>query len=248
MRKVVGQSGNKRFAAPQSSFFRWKLPRPQGDADMLTPPKMLVAIVLFLALSGCDTLTTDNPIGTSDVAPGDGRLVGAWKLSAMQSKDPSAEGSAYAFFLPRKEGGFNAVLVGWKRDNSESDYYALKILTGQAGGSNFLNVVPIVEDGKVEEKMDGYWPVLYRIDGNGILQTYKCSDDGLKFVESAINDHHLGGTVTKHELYKAAKGGSSESTEIEITADQKSLDAFFTANASRIFTEPLYTFKRADLR
>ena len=100
-------------------------------------------------------------------------------------------------------------------------YYALKILTGQAGGSNFLNVVPIVEDGKVEEKMDGYWPVLYRIDGNGFLQTYKYSDDGLKFVESAINDHRLGGTVTKHQLYKDAKGGSSESTEIEITADQK---------------------------
>jgi len=215
---------------------------------MLAPRKILVAIVLFLALSGCDSLTVDNPIGTSDGALGDSRLVGAWKLTAMQSKDASAEGTAYAFFLPRKEGGFNAVLVGWKRDNSESDYYALKILTGQAGSSNFLNVVPIVDDGKVEDKMDGYWPVLYRIDGNGFLQTYKLSDDGLKFVESAINDHRLGGAVTKHELYRDAKGVASESTEIEITADQKSLDAFFAANASRIFTEPLYTFKRADLR
>jgi hypothetical protein len=215
---------------------------------MLMPLKMLVAIVLFLALSGCDTLTVDNPIGTSDGAPGDSRLAGAWKLTAMQSKDASAEGTAYAFFLPRKEGGFNTLLVGWKRDKSESDYYALKILTGQAGGSNFLNVVPIVEDGKVEDKMDGYWPVLYRIDGNGFLQTYKCSDDGLKYVESAIEDHRLGGTVAKHELYKDANGSPGESTEIEITADQKSLDAFFAANASRIFTDPLYTFKRADLR
>jgi len=208
--------------------------------------KSFAAAAVFLMLSGCDTLTTDNPIGVNDATQTDAQLFGTWKMTAPQAKAEPKEGKAYAFLLPRKDGGLNAVLVGWNRDYSDSGTITLEILTGSAGGFHFLNGTSFVEDGKPDSSTN-YWPALYRFDADGSLRLFKISDDGLKIVADAVESHRLAGTVTKHSLVSGDKSEANATMDIAITADQKSLDAYFAVNAGKIFTDPLYTLKRVEL-
>jgi hypothetical protein len=212
------------------------------------PARLFAAIAFLAILSGCSSIRTDNPVGISGGAQTDSRLVGRWIPLKADGKEVPPTGHSDLFLLPRKDGGYTGVIVGWDvGPTPDSDVILLNIIVGRAGIEGMLNVQFLSENGKPAEDSDkGYWPMLYRIDGDGRLHVYDTSDNGIKLVESAVQSHRLAGTSDEQSYGKDDSGKDDKVIHVHITADPKSLDAYFAENASLIFTKPMYTFERVN--
>jgi hypothetical protein len=220
-----------------------------GTSGMNILTRAFAGLVALLALAGCNTLTTDKPIGAAPETEMDARLVGAWKFLDLPSQKESM-GHAYGFFLPEKDNaGFRVVAAVWPDKLGESgDDITLDGLTGKAGKHWFLNIKHIVTDGKPEEhEAPGYQMFLYRFDADGTLRLFGVSDAGFEKLEADVDRGRIEGVVTIHGMGTDREGKPIKSLNVEITAEQKDLDAYFAENADAIFTEPAYVLKRATL-
>lgn len=197
----------------------------------------LRAFAFFVAISilgGCTTVTTDHPIGMSGGTQWDARLIGGWKVvPADQKMQPF-----YAFFLPRKEGGLQAMIVGWDKTNpNDSGWETFEILTGKAGDHLVINGRPLLDNGEPAKSMpagSGYWPLLYRFEADGTVNMFTWgTGDAIDAIKNAIRTGRITGTIEEH----------GQSSDIRITAEPQSLDAFFDAAAPMLFTELFATLQ-----
>jgi hypothetical protein len=216
---------------------------------MNMPARIFAAIAFLAILSGCSSVTTNYPVGISHGSQVDARLIGGWRAVGANNKQVrSSGGGGYVFFLPRKGGGYTGVLIGWNEPPAAKPDVALfDIVTGRIGSTGIINARIVDESGKPADAKDpGYWPGLYRFDRDGRLRIYNFSDQGIKLVESAVQNHRLVGTSEEQSYGKDASGRENRAIRVHITADPKSLDAYIAANASLIFTGPIYTFERVN--
>ena len=214
---------------------------------MTMPARMFAAIAFLAILAGCSGITTNNPVGISRGSQMDARLIGGWRVVEAEGKQmPRTGGAGYLFFLPRKEGGYTGVSLGWNEPpTAKPDIALFDIVTGRIGTTGIINVRIVDQSGKpVDTKDSSYWPGLYRFDREGRLHIYIFSEQGTKLVESAVQNHRLAGTSEEHSYDKDSSGKKNKTVSVHITADPKSLDAYFAANAPLIFTEPIYTLER----
>ncbi|HTW36036.1 MAG TPA: hypothetical protein VMD53_15565 [Rhizomicrobium sp.] len=215
---------------------------------MKAPILFSAALACLLMLAGCDSIYTDNPIGTSPETQTDTRLIGGWKfvIPPEDLKKSPGEQVFYCFFLPQKRGGFRGVMATWSTGKtSDSGDFAFEALTGKAGDHWFLNLRHIVTDGKADEdEPPGYRPYRYRIDDDGALRVFDWSPEGLRKLEADIEQGRIRGTVTIDGMGTDDNGKPVRTTNIQITADQQALDAYFAENAARIFDKPVFTLNR----
>jgi hypothetical protein len=216
---------------------------------MNAPVRIAAIFACLLLLAGCDSISTDKPIGASPETQTDARLIGEWTFVFPPDEKMAADERGYGFFLPQKDGGFRGVAVAWsaatKQDSGDLSFNAL---TGKAGDFWFLNVQNIANDGKPDNGQPrGYRPYLYRIE-DGTLRIFEWSPEGLEKLTTDIEQGRLEGTVTVSGRGKDPSGTTMKTTTIEISADQKALDAYFAANADKIFTKRTFTLKRQQDR
>jgi hypothetical protein len=212
-------------------------------------PTRMFAVIAFLAiLSGCSSIRTDNPVGISGGAQTDATLVGGWRVVEAQPKQIPPGGAGYLFFLPQKEGGYTGVWMAWNTPAAaKPDIVLFSIVTGRLGTAGIISARIVEMNGKPPSHIEpGYWPMLYRLDGNGRLHLFDASFEGIKLVENAVKSHRLAGTSEEQSGGKDASGKEIKTIHVRLTADPKSLDEYFAANASLIFTEPAFTFEHVD--
>lgn len=217
---------------------------------MTTSLKLLCAAVLLTLLSACNSLRTDNPIGASTEYGLDKRLIGAWRMVDPRRDDKIPDhGAGFMFLLPLKEGGLHGVIESWTFKAPRSDSLEFDVTPGMAGDNLFANVRRLSENGEASEpEPSDYLPFLYRFEADGTLSVWGWSDDGLNMIKDSIENGRLMGTVTIQSYGPDDQGQAMKpSIGISITADQKSLDAFFARNGRAIFTERKYSFRRIEL-
>src|SRR5882672_463851 len=163
---------------------------------------ILRALAFFVAVSilgGCTTVTTDHPIGMSGGTQLDARLIGGWKvLPADQKTQP-----LYAFFLPRKEGGLQAVLIGWDKTRlDDSGWATYEILTGRVGDYLIINGRPLLDNGEPASSTpagSGYWPLLYRFEVDGTVKMFAGGTaDAIDAIKKAIRNGRIARTIEEH--------------------------------------------------
>jgi hypothetical protein len=252
-RLSFGRRRSRRGVSHGEYFFE---PAGGGDAEVVprvpergvlgVVKRVVVACVLALALAGCDTLATDNPIGTTKQTQTDPRLIGQWSLETGKSGG-SRNVRAYGFFLPRVEGGYHVVLVGWGTKASDSGTTEFDAVTGVAGGSWFLNTQNYLHDGKPDEKQPaGYQPLSYRFDSDGTLNVSRWSDAGLHKLQEAIEKGEIAGDVTISISGSGTGGQPIKSIHVHISAEKHAQDAFFATHAAEIFSLPVAVLRRPD--
>src|SRR5262245_21468764 len=186
-------------------------------------------LIAVLILSGC--ATTANPIGISGGAQTDVRLIGGWKVVA--AADLKDDKEAYVFFLPRKEGGLQAIVVGWNpkeiSNPNESGLETYEVVTGKVGDLTIINARR-PPNGEVSNASSGYSQLLYRFEADGSLQVSVLSSDWDGAVADAIRSGRIAGTLPKYGAGHA-------------TADPQSLDAFFAQVVPMLSAEPAATLR-----
>ena len=211
--------------------------------------RAFAGLVALAALAGCSTLTMDKPIGASPQTQMDARLTGAWTFVDLPNQKEEL-GHGYCFFLPEKDNaGFRVVAVGWSDKKNESGgEISIDALTGKAGDHRFLNFRHVVNDGKPEQpETDDWQAFLYRLDSDGTLRAFRASDAGFEKLKADVDRGRIQGAVTIHGMGTDSDGRPIKSYAVELTAEQKDLDAYFAANADAIFTDPVYVLKRVTL-
>jgi hypothetical protein len=216
----------------------------------------LVAVAIVLCFLGaCSYVTTVNPVGVSRGVQQDARLAGAWKLVEINGKPapPSARGKAYVIFTPETAGEYSAVISSWESGKPNTDTFILDLVIGRVADQTLLSAKLLGElskPGKLDaadrDSIKGYWPVLYRIDGDGRLRFYKMSDKDFDKVRQAIESSQLEGTIQKTILANSKNGRSGRDVQVNVTAAPKALDSYFEKEIPSIFSEPLYTFQKID--
>ena len=205
----------------------------------MTKPLRLPFIATFAMLSACSNLTSDNPIGGSAPNHADAHLIGVWKVT--KNEEPGEAG--YMFVSPKKDGSaLHAVLVSWGA-SKPSETLEFDVVTGAAGGDNFADINHIIDNGKVAKVPPGYMPFVYQFDPKGALLIYDESTDGMKLIKAAVDAHKLKGIVTVKKSGDKKEPETVTTMDIHLTSDQKTVDAFFSANAKAIFTDPVDTFQ-----
>jgi len=207
----------------------------------MNAPIRLFAIAALAGLAACSSLTTDNPIGGSVPGQPDPRLIGVWKVTQNESKGQAG----YMFVSPAKDGStLHVVFVGWSA-TQPSDKMEFDAVTANLGGEAFVNVNHVIENGKAatKQELDGYMPFAYKFDKDGTLVILDRSDAGVKLIQNAIAKHQLAGKATTSNTGGSGKSKGITTTNIHLSANQKSLDAFFAANGKAIFTDSVDTFQ-----
>jgi len=183
------------------------------------------AILITLSLlTACTSVTTNAPIGLSDGASLDTRLLGGWKAEL----EKGAPDEIYVFVLPRKKGGLQALVVAWKNDAvtmspNDAEWWSSEIKTGKAGGHLFMNLRPLLKNGELDgdaAKLHeaGYFPLRYRVDADGRIELFIWRDAAA--IKEAIRSGRISGTVD---------GG-----DVRIKADAR-VDAFLAESAPVAF-------------
>lgn len=201
----------------------------------------LFAIVALTALSACSNLTSDNPVGGSMPSRPDARLVGVWKVTQNEQKGEAG----YMFVSPTKDGAaLHVVFVGWSA-TEPSETLEFDVTTTSLGGLAFVNLDHFVENGKPAspKEINGYVPYVYKFDKDGTLVILDHTDAGMKLIKTAIDKHRLAGKADTHDTGANGKPSGISTTDIHLSASQKSLDAFFAVNAKAIFTDSVDTFQ-----
>lgn len=215
---------------------------------MKAPILFSAAVACLLILAGCDSIYTDNPIGTSPATRMDARLIGGWKAAGPLDEQKHSPGEqAYFFFLPsEKNAGFRGVLISWNKTKaSDSTDLAFDAVTGKAGDQWFFNVRSVFDEGNPDKDgLPGYRPYRYRVDADGSLEVFDWSPQGLERLKADIEQGRIAGKVTAQNDGTDTDGKPMIRTGIQITADQHSLDSYFAANATRIFDKPAFVMRR----
>jgi hypothetical protein len=190
--------------------------------------RVFALLCLGAALAGCYP-TSENPIGVATAAP-DSRLLGAWKGQIGTDKDASA--SLYVF--PREGGRFEAMLIHAASKDDKGGWTTASLVPGKIGSTTVLNAKLILDDGApAKEGTADYTPVMYRFDAGGVLRLFMLDD---KALETAIRAGRIAGTIKENSF----------GDDVRLTADAKSLDAFFAANAATLFTQAYGIFRRVN--
>ncbi len=223
--------------SPSKNGLKLSVTIPVGEGQTVITPLRLLAIAALAALSACGDLTSDKPLGGSSANHADAHLIGVWKLTT--NTEPGQAG--YLFMSPRKDGSaLHAVFMGWSA-TQPTERLEFDVTTGVAGGNTFVNIDHLVEADKPAEKMPpGYLPFVYRFAADGTLVIYDQTDDGMKLIKAAIDKHRLAGKVTMRNI--DAKTKAAATMDIHLSSDQRTIDAFFAANAKAIFTDKVDTF------
>jgi hypothetical protein len=178
----------------------------------------------------------------------DARLIGGWKaVGPLDEQKRSPGEQVYFFVLPaKKNAGFRGVLIGWnKTKTSDSTDLAVDAVTGKAGDQWFFNVRNVFDEDKPDKDgLPGYRPYRYRVDADGSLEVFDWSPNGLQKLRADIEQGRIKGTVTIGGMGTDENGKPVKTTNIQITADQQALDAYFAENATRIFDKPMFTLRR----
>lgn len=203
---------------------------------MITALRCL-AIAALMALAACGNLMTDKPIGGLSADHADARLIGVWRATT----NTEAGEAGYMFVSPRKDGhALHAVIVGWSA-TKPAERAEFDVATGTAGGSTFVNIDNVTaSDNAMGKQPPGYLPFVYRFGADGSLLIYDLSGDGMSLIKAAIGKHRLAGKITP--TYTDPKTKTAAGMEIHLTSDQRTIDAFFAANAKAIFTNEVDTF------
>ena len=188
----------------------------------------LGAFLIAALLAACYP-TTQQPIGSSTPQTADARLAGGWKGAPKDPKD----GPNYLFFLPRKDNNFEAVMVYPAHGDDKASWMSFALSTAKVGKNDFINGQVVLDDGQPSKDADkNYTPVWYRFDKDGTLRLFMLDE---KAMEAAIAKGEIKGDVNK----------STFGDDVNITADAKTLDAFFASHdPNTLFTDPLGTYRR----
>jgi hypothetical protein len=207
-------------------------PLKEGSA-MLPRAKVFALLCLSALLSGLLAAcypTSENPIGVSAGPTAlDARLTGVWKGRIGTDKDATA----YLFAFPREGGRLEAMLLHPSATDDKGDWTTVSLTPGKAGTANILNAKLVLDNGApAREGTVDYTPVLYRFDPSGELRLFVLDE---KALADAVRQNRIAGTVKE----------SSLGNDVRLTADAKTLDAFFAANAAALFTEDYGSFRQS---
>lgn len=198
---------------------------------------ILVPAFLSVFLAACFP-TSENPVGkmqsTARQADGEpthaaSRLLGSWK--GVLGTDAQA---VYLFFLAGDDNKLEALLIRPGDGQDKGGWLSFALILGELGEHRFVNAKILLDDGEPSaEKDNGYTPLLYRFDKDDTLRFFVLDDIELKKV---IREGKIAGEVKEGTYFD----------DIRITADAKTLDAFFLASAASLFTEDFGTFHRLN--
>ena len=170
--------------------------------------RTVLSLAFALLLAGCLPVTSKTPVGTTSGLGTDPALIGTWHGS-NENKD----GHVYLHVTANGEQPFTLVLVSAE---GKDDPMLLQAKTAQLGQNRFLDVLTMLDgkgnDFKLSDFDGGSVPVLYRIVRN-TLTLYMLDEDKVK---AAIAKGDIAGTVEKGDY-----------GDVQLTADAKTLDAFF---------------------
>jgi hypothetical protein len=184
--------------------------------------RSIVLVVFAAVLAAC--ATSKHPVGISQGAQADTRLLGAWR-----AVDPENGDSMYAFFLPRSGStDLEALSVSPPRGETGGGWRSYAIVLGKAGEHRFLNARVLFEGGKPGKADDAYTPVLYRFRGREL----RLSFPDVEAVKRAVQAGELAGEI---------KGES-----VTITTEPAVLDAYVAAHAGRLFKRTEAVLRRVD--
>jgi hypothetical protein len=190
---------------------------------------ILCALALFVA--ACLPVTSDNPIGSTVGFRPDPALLGVWK-GRGSGKEPEDMKYAYFAFFRNDDGvGMSAMLMTFESDADQWTVYDAQVAT--LGANHIMNVRERSQNGTSANEEDARQliPVRYDIGKDGKL-TLSLLDD--KATAAAIKAGKLKGTVQQ--------GSENDG---HITADPKSLDAFFASKqGAALFSAKLVTLVR----
>jgi hypothetical protein len=202
--------------------------------------KICKALALFLALlplAACTTVMTVHPIGQSNGAIADARLVGHWQVveqsnAAADAAEDAAPEAGYVFILEQENSPALQVLL--VAPEGENEWWTFEIVTGNAGGNLMMNARPILANGESvpDDEVplpEGYFPLRYSVEPDGSVRVYTWGD--LQRIADAVRNGDVAGTVAE------AGGG----TDVRITAAPQELDAYFSAVAAELLTEHVMT-------
>ncbi len=190
---------------------------------------ILCTLALFVA--ACLPVTTDNPIGSTVGFKPDPALIGLWKGHGGDKEPGDMKYAYFAFFRDDDGVGMSAMLMTFESDADQWTIYDAQLAT--LGANHIMNVREASQNGKPanEEDRRQLIPLRYDIGKDGKL-TLSLLDD--KATAAAIKAGKLKGTVQE--------GTGNDS---HITADPKSLDAFFaTKQGAALFGAKFVTLVR----
>jgi hypothetical protein len=180
-----------------------------------------------LALAACLPVTSDNPIGSTAGFKPDPALVGLWKGHGQDKDDKDV----YFAFLQNEDGGMTALLITPEKDAGDWGTYDLKIAT--LGHSHIMNVRPGLKNGKPDTDEDA---------GETIPIRYDLAKDG-KVTLMLLDDKATAAAIKAGKIKGTVREGSED--DGHITADPKSLDAFFaTKEGAALFSAKLAVLTR----
>lgn len=198
-----------------------------------------LALCGALIATGCGTLTTKYPIGTTTGLETDRTLIGTWKGHFL---DPEVQKPStpvfYLHFLSSKSGPMIAIWVA-PHINEENEGAAdfFQITTAKLGANHYINAAEVHVGSDHPREGIGTLPLLYRLDEDGqLLLLFPEKDSVLKAVAAG----RLAGTVT-HQ-----KSTFVSYDDVQITSSPAQLDAFMrTPEAADLF-KPWIVLKKAE--
>jgi hypothetical protein len=193
----------------------------------MTTLRFAILALAALALAACLPVTTDNPIGSTAGFKPDPALIGMWKGRGVDKDDKDG----YFAFLRNEDGSMTATLTTFESDADQLDVYQAQVVS--LGANHIMNVRARSQNGTPANEEDARQiiPIRYDIGKDGKLTLFLLDD---KKTTAAIKAGQLKGTVRE--------GSDGDG---HITADPKSLDAFFaTKEGAALFGAKLVTLTK----
>jgi hypothetical protein len=185
--------------------------------------------VAALFVAACLPVTTKNPVGTTAGFKQDESLIGVWKVEP--DKDNKDDKQGFIAFLNAEDGAMTGVMLAPGKDAGDWSTYNLKLAT--LGGNHYMNAWSVLNDGRPADADEAKADILllYRLGKDGKLTLYLLDDDK---AAAAIKAGKIKGDIP-----------TSNSGDVHITADEKSLDKFFaTKDGAALFVKPLAVMDR----
>jgi hypothetical protein len=188
--------------------------------------RISAAVILAAALSSCLPVTSSSPLGTTVTTKPDPQLTGLWK-----GKIGSAA-NAYLTFYPARDGTMKIILLAPPTADDEGGWMIFEARPVALGGNTYLDARAVDDGGKPPDPKLTHVPVLYRVNGDGLLAVYLIDEEAAR---NAVDKRTIAGTIEPGDF-----------GDVTLTAAPAALDAFFASDAGRaLFTKPLGILQRA---
>ena len=173
----------------------------------------VLAAFLCAMLAGCLPVTTKTPVGTTTGLGTDPALYGTWR---GVPPDKKTEGDVTIHFVKLKDGTLSALQVFTEPKHDDDGWESYAVQTSTLAGQHYLNVMWTSENGKPVDTSakDAIFPLRYTVKGR-TLTLYILDEDKVK---AAVQSGRIAGTIE-----------SGDAGDVTLTADAKTLDAFFAA-------------------